>query len=170
MGEHSFDELARGLASGTVSRRKALRLMGAALVGGTLASLGIGEAAADLCKRNGKACKKDKQCCSGNCEGGTCAACTVNTDCSSGRCASDVCAEPCPSDRVLLSNGTCAAACVTNDDCAGCGGCLEAASGAFYCRDSFGPRGECQSDDDCPTGQFCESPGGAPSSSCIGVC
>ena len=29
----SFDELARALASGTLSRRKALRLMGAALVG-----------------------------------------------------------------------------------------------------------------------------------------
>ncbi len=41
----SFDELAKGLASGEVSRRKALRLMGAALAGGTLASLvGIGEA------------------------------------------------------------------------------------------------------------------------------
>jgi hypothetical protein len=39
MGEHSFDELARGLASGSVSRRKALRLMGAALVGGALASI-----------------------------------------------------------------------------------------------------------------------------------
>jgi hypothetical protein len=39
MGEPSFDELARGLAEGTVSRRKALRLVGAALVGGALASL-----------------------------------------------------------------------------------------------------------------------------------
>src|SRR5919112_1376446 len=36
--EHSFDELARGLASGNVTRGKALRLMGAALVGGALAS------------------------------------------------------------------------------------------------------------------------------------
>jgi hypothetical protein len=32
-----FDELASGLASGSISRGKALRLMGAALVGGTLA-------------------------------------------------------------------------------------------------------------------------------------
>ena len=37
--ERSFDELARGLASGDVSRRRALRLMGAALVGGALASI-----------------------------------------------------------------------------------------------------------------------------------
>jgi hypothetical protein len=32
--ERSFDELARGLASGNVTRGKALRLLGAALVGG----------------------------------------------------------------------------------------------------------------------------------------
>ena len=35
----SFDELARGLASGEVSRRKAFGLLGAALLGGTLASM-----------------------------------------------------------------------------------------------------------------------------------
>ena len=43
--ERSFDELAVGLSSGKLSRGKALKLMGAALVGGTLASLGIREAA-----------------------------------------------------------------------------------------------------------------------------
>ena len=37
--ELSLDELAKGLATGTLSRGKALRLMGAALVGGTLASI-----------------------------------------------------------------------------------------------------------------------------------
>src|SRR5215203_2258070 len=37
--DRSFDELTRGLASGTLSRGKALRLMGAALVGGALASI-----------------------------------------------------------------------------------------------------------------------------------
>jgi hypothetical protein len=75
--ERSFDELARGLASGSISRRRALRLMGAALLGGALASLGIGEAAADPpgCKRNGKRCKNNNQCCSGNCVNGTCEAC-----------------------------------------------------------------------------------------------
>jgi hypothetical protein len=61
--ESFFDELARGLAEGSVTRGKALRLMGAALLGGTLASLGIGEAAADdLCKPTVKKCRKDKQC------------------------------------------------------------------------------------------------------------
>ena len=38
-GASSFDELAVGLSSGTLSRGKALRLMGAALVGSALASV-----------------------------------------------------------------------------------------------------------------------------------
>jgi Stigma-specific protein, Stig1 len=37
--EHSFDELARGLASGSLSRRKALRLMGGLLVASALGSI-----------------------------------------------------------------------------------------------------------------------------------
>jgi hypothetical protein len=91
--ERSFDELARGLASGSISRGKALKLMGAALVGGTLGSLGMGGiAAADDCKRRGKACKKDRQCCSGNCSGGTCA-CPVGTTLCGGNCVSTTCSE-----------------------------------------------------------------------------
>jgi hypothetical protein len=35
--EHSFDEVARGLGSGGMSRREALKWMGAALLGGALA-------------------------------------------------------------------------------------------------------------------------------------
>src|SRR5215208_8392491 len=92
----SFDELAIGLSSGSVSRRKALKLMGAALLGGALGSLG-GVAAADDCKRAGKACKKNKQCCSGNCSGGTCAACPVGYS--------------------QLDNGTCVRSCITDSDC-----------------------------------------------------
>src|SRR3954452_107677 len=40
--DRSFDELTRGLASGRITRGKAIRLMGAALLGGTLGSLGFG--------------------------------------------------------------------------------------------------------------------------------
>ena len=36
---HSFDELAKGLANGSATRRQALRWMGAALLGGVLASI-----------------------------------------------------------------------------------------------------------------------------------
>jgi hypothetical protein len=92
--ESSFDELAIGLSSGTLSRGKALKLMGAALLGGSLASLGIREAGADPpgCKRKGKSCKNDEQCCSGICEGETCVCipfcepCTENRQCCSGVC------------------------------------------------------------------------------------
>ena len=50
-------------------------MMGAALVGGTLASFGLGGVAAadDLCKPTGKKCKKNSQCCSGYCACGMCA-------------------------------------------------------------------------------------------------
>src|SRR5215208_609473 len=74
--EGFFDDLARGLADGSITRGKALRLMGAALLGGTLASLGIGgEASADPpgCERAGKHCTRDTQCCGSLvCLSGTC--------------------------------------------------------------------------------------------------
>ena len=77
-----FDDVARGLADGSVTRGKALRLMGAALVGGALGSVGLGaEASADPpgCKRNGKFCTRPEQCCSRNCSGGSCQAQTTTT-------------------------------------------------------------------------------------------
>jgi hypothetical protein len=79
--EGLFDDLARGLADGSITRGRALRLMGAALVGGALGSLGIGEASADPigCKRNGKHCTRPDQCCSGNCASGTCQERTTTT-------------------------------------------------------------------------------------------
>ena len=52
----SFDELASGLASGTLSRGKALRLMGAALVGGVLASIPRAAVAAPRCKQPSTCC------------------------------------------------------------------------------------------------------------------
>ena len=147
--EHSFDELTRGLASGTLSRGRALRLMGAAVVGGTLASLGIGEAAADPpgCKRNGKNCTKDKVCCSGNCDSGTCAA-------------------ACPAGTVELCNGTCATPC-TPGSCAGPCGCNRETSGADYC-ESSGTSTPCSTSCDCPTGQFCRQI--EPNSFCAVAC
>jgi Cys-rich repeat protein len=124
--EHSFDELTRGLASGSISRGKALRLMGAALVGGALGSLGIGEAGADnLCKPEGKKCRHDAQCCSGNCSGGKCAACPSGQVLCNGNCVSNSCPTgqtfntttcqcECPSGQVLC-NGNCVSnSCLAN--------------------------------------------------------
>ena len=132
-----FDELASGLASGSISRGRALRLMGAALVGGTLASLGIGEAAADPpgCKRNGKNCTKDKVCCSGICTEGHCA---------------------CPSGYTQLSNGTCVKRCTSDTECAGCGGCLFEVSSSLKSCGTVGSGTLCSSHNDCTTpGEFC---------------
>ena len=119
--DHSFDELARGLASGTLSRGKALRLMGAAVVGGTLASLGLGRvAAADPpgCKRNGKTCRLDRTCCSGNCAGSTCACqsnggtCSVGSQCCSGNCSNGLCVCPTINCGVgTLNQNTCTCEC-----------------------------------------------------------
>jgi hypothetical protein len=143
---HSFDELTRGLASGSISRGRALRLMGAAVVGGALASLGIGEAAADPpgCKRNGKKCKKDEQCCSRRCVNGT--------------CANRPTAEPCSSGTVLLSNGTCAIPCGSPAACPNCGNtlgavCFGTEDNRFFCGGAV--VGACGPNGSCPTGQFC---------------
>jgi hypothetical protein len=64
--ELSFDELAKGLATGTLSRGKAIRWMGGALLGAALASV-PGVAWADDCRRLGRECRRDSQCCSKNC-------------------------------------------------------------------------------------------------------
>ena len=64
--EFSLDELAKGLATGTVSRGKAIRWMGGALLGAALASV-PGMAWADDCRRLGRECRRDSQCCSRNC-------------------------------------------------------------------------------------------------------
>jgi hypothetical protein len=108
--DRSFDELASGLARGTLSRGRALRLMGAALLGGTLGSLGIGEAAADdLCKPTGKKCRKDHQCCSGNCVNLTCSACPSGTTLIGSTC--------CPTAKVC---GTGASAICCKGDAQSC--------------------------------------------------
>jgi hypothetical protein len=75
----SFDELAKGLASGELSRGRALRLMGVALVGGALASLPGIASAAPRQRPDGRKCKTNSQCQSGNCQGGVCQAAPTPT-------------------------------------------------------------------------------------------
>jgi hypothetical protein len=97
--ERSFDELASALASGTLSRGKALRLMGAALVGGVLASIpGIAEAAPAL-KPGGRKCRSDSQC-----ESRLCLPSGVCSGFPSGRKASRICPEGCL--PVVLEDGS----------------------------------------------------------------
>jgi hypothetical protein len=67
--ELSLDELAKGLATGTLSRGKAIRWMGGALLGAALASVPGMAWADDDCRRLGRECRRDSQCCSRNCIG-----------------------------------------------------------------------------------------------------
>ena len=89
--DHPLDSLARGLADGSVSRRKALRLMGAALVGTTLASI-PGVALAAPPPGRGK-CKPPKE----RIRGGGCQ-CPAQPSCtnSGGTVNQDTCACQCP--------------------------------------------------------------------------
>ena len=89
-----FDELASGLASGSISRGKAIRLMGAALLGGTLASFpGVAWAAegggggrsscAHFCQSLfGENTPEEEDCVSQGTKGqGPCFTCTTQTGC-----------------------------------------------------------------------------------------
>jgi hypothetical protein len=139
--ERSFDELTRGLASGSISRGRALRLMGADLVGGALGSLGGVAAAAPKCKQPGKHCHRNEQCCSNN-------------------CSNRICQEQasCPSGQVELTNGTCATPCdiFSSTDCSTCNTtCSSDISGALYCFNVPEAAPGCQSDSDCPVGTAC---------------
>jgi hypothetical protein len=153
MDQDRFDNLTRALARGT-SRRQALKLLGGSLAGGLLSFLGVGDAAADDCKRNGKACKKNKQCCSGNCADGFCAPlcppCDACSTCSGGTCVSR-----CGPGQDCLGNGTCATPCTTNVDCPGCTACAPDVSGVNYCANNTPDIVICTSDSTCPEGQFC---------------
>jgi hypothetical protein len=158
--ESSFDELARGLASGSISRGKALRLMGAALVGGTLTSFGIGGVALadDRCKPTAKKCKKNKQCCSGNCSGGTCAACPSAQVLCNGSCVSTSCSE-----GQIFDPSSCAcvaqcipefATCTADTQC--CSGICSDFGGVLTCDDCRNPGGSCAAGERCCGGE-CEN-------------
>ena len=101
MHEHWFDGLLRSMATGA-SRRTALRKIGAGAAAGLIALAGVSVGAADNggnedenddgdCKRAGKKCKKDSQCCSGMCVNGVCLSgfcepCASDQDCAEGVC------------------------------------------------------------------------------------
>jgi hypothetical protein len=132
---HSFDELARGLANGSVSRRRALRLMGAALVGGALASIpGIAWAKP---KPAGRKCNHNHQCESGQCVGGMCQGgggiCPTGGSCETGF--------PFP--------------CQNTDGCF----CTTTTEGTTFCAQSISCGDPdpvaCTSSQDCPSGWVC---------------
>jgi hypothetical protein len=135
-GEHTLDNLSRMLADESVSRARAVRLLGAALVGGLLASIPGGAKAAPLvcedptpqkcgrqccnavqvcCGSGGKArcCLADAICCPG---GGTC--CPPNTTCCQGE-GRTIC---CPQGEICCRFGGGSTMCATPDFCESEGG------------------------------------------------
>jgi hypothetical protein len=150
----TFDELAKGLASGTLSRGKAIRWMGGALLGAALASF-PGVAWANDCRRLGRECRRDSQCCSRNCvrrgDDKVCA-CPQGQDRCNDRCVNldrnenhcGECFNRCP-EGVECVNGECqGGVCppertLTEGDC----------NCAQHCGDSFPGPSTCQDNPDC---------------------
>jgi Stigma-specific protein, Stig1 len=152
---HSLDELAKGLASGTLSRGRALRLLGAALLGGTLGSLGIGEAVADQDRcpqgqtRCGERCvdlKTNERHC-GSCRN----RCGSNQTCCKGRCVNlktnerhcGSCSNRCPEGSECVG-GVCQGSCaqqggtpLTEGECT-CAFTCGADVSQFSCQDNPG--------------------------------
>ena len=68
MDESRFDALTQRFAGG-VTRRRALRALAGGVLG-LIAAAPAGGVAAAACLREGKACKRGRQCCSGRCKQG----------------------------------------------------------------------------------------------------
>ena len=111
MNQGRFDELAKGLATGTLSRGKAIRWMGGALLGAALTSV-PGVAWANDCRRLGRECRRDSQCCSRNCirrgDDKVCGCPTGQTRCN------DRCVNLKRNERHC---GTCFNRCAEGDEC-----------------------------------------------------
>ena len=194
--DHSLDELARGLASGTVSRGKAIRWMGSALVGAALASVpGVawaacpegqtrcGDRCVNLqtnerhCGSCSNRCRSTQTCCKGRCVNlqrnerhcGSCSNhCPEGSECVGGVCQ-------CPTGTTLCG-GNCVTNCPSgrtlNANCE-----CECTSGRTLCDDGFCtpncPSGltlntsTCQCEGECPTGQvLCTLQGVCVSNTC----
>jgi hypothetical protein len=135
--ELSFDELAKDVASGTLSRRKALRMLGAALVGSALASI-PGVAWADkggnlecvkCCKEKYGPGRELGQCISAGARGECPVTCDGNGGgCPSGTtlCGGNCVSTDCPSSGQTLNPSTCKCECPAGQTC--CNGA---------CRDLF---------------------------------
>jgi hypothetical protein len=137
----SFDELAIGLAGGTMPRRRALRLFGGALVGAAVASIPR-VTSAKPCKPLLHKCITNIDCCSRNCI-------TTNR-----RGNGKICG--CPTGQTLVDRQCVAAGC-TPGTTAGCG----------FCVNSLGLNQECTCGNRADgSGTFCYAPPGPCVSSC----
>lgn len=170
-GETSFDELAKGLANGTISRRQALRWMGGAVVGGVLASIpgvalaqeGGNSACDEFCHQNfsGRAAGK---CTSAGAHGtGPCYECTpgigpgpnfVTPECPGG----EFNLETCECEQISACSGSqepCDVAFPCGSSEFGECVCFITAAGPHRCFQFSPCGGPCVTDSDCPSGFAC---------------
>jgi hypothetical protein len=149
----SFDDLARALAEGSISRRRALKLFAGTAIASLIPSRALAGDDDDDCvrvchvpktatgdcdfanartrcvsRRERRRHLENHPCdCRGRCANCLCLpngdTCMANDQCCSRRCAGSTCAEPCPAGTDTLSNGTCAKRCPTATEC-GDAGCV----------------------------------------------
>ena len=127
----SFDDLAKGLATGTLSRGKAIRWMGGALLGAALASVPGVAWANDDCRRLGRECRRDSQCCSRNCiRRGDDKVC----GCPEGQSR---CGDRCVNLKTNEHHcGSCSERCATNQTCCN-GNCVNLQKNENHCSECF---------------------------------
>ena len=108
--ELSFDNLARGLASGAFSRRQAMRLLGGAVVGSALALIpGVARAAPNgpQCKPLHDKCTTNVQCCSRFCDkNGKQCSCPEGTEIACNNRCVPTCDDPTDPCKVSLCDPT----------------------------------------------------------------
>lgn len=152
MDASRFDTLTRSLATSRRATRKTF--LGAAI--GALLAGHTGQDAAAACKKVGRNCDKDKDCCTGaECKGGECK-CKSGRDECGGKCydfANDEnrcggCATPCTVGETCCSGvcvnleggdrancGACGTVCDANEACLS-GLCIVCAGSGVHCEDS----------------------------------
>jgi hypothetical protein len=171
-----FDDLAKELAHGTLSRRKALRLLGGAVAGSVLASIpgvslaapngGGGGGTGPKCKPLEAKCATNQDCCSRYCDkmGRICACPPEQTLCNR-QCVT------CPNGEIV-NPATCKCEFNPNPECIGsrCGNfvqcssgnpdcaCITLATGGGLCipgSTECGIVGQCGPNFECPEGSVC---------------
>lgn len=165
MDSNRFDDLTRSVAIAR-SRRTVLRATAGAVVAAFVGRASSQTALADVCKRDGKLCKKDSQCCSGLCVQGPDGTSAVPTTvCCTPEDPAITCAQGCGQQinncGQTIECGTCPReACAGPGECASGSTCLtdiccpdaDACFGEFCCPADRSETSAC-----CPTtGQCCE--------------
>jgi hypothetical protein len=187
--ERSFDELAKSLADGKLSRRKALRMLGGAVMGSVLASVpGMAWAAKPTCA--GGATKCGRNCCPDStyvCSKGKCACPTGttpigNTCCQNAQvCGSSFCCQTgqscvdgqCVFQDMCDPGSTGAATCGPNPNGVDCA-CRreEVGTGRAVCIEGsiYNCRPPCTSTSECPPHTVCVQLVGATEGTCATLC